>query len=74
MVPFAAAVRGASQGLWLLLFRQRNQTGFAPLFETVTLTANIHCGRVMQETVKNGCCDDGVAENRPPIRRSFYSK
>ena len=71
MVPFAATVRGGSQGLWLLLFRQRNQTGFAPFFEPVTLTANVHRGRVMQQTVEDGCCDDRVAEDRTPFAVAF---
>ena len=41
------------QRLGLLLFGQRNQTSFAALFKPVTLTANVHRSRVMQQAVQD---------------------
>src|SRR5947207_6532880 len=67
MVPFAATVRCDSGGLVLLLFRQRNQAGFATLFQSVALTANVHGAGMMQEAVGYGGGDDRISEDRTPF-------
>src|ERR1700761_2775510 len=67
MVPFAAAVRGGSRGLWLLLFGQRNQTGLATLFQSIALPANVNRGRMMQQAVEDRSGDDRIAEDRTPF-------
>ncbi len=71
-VPFAAIVRGDSRGIGLLLFGQRNQARFAALFEPVTLTTNVHCGGMVQQTVEDGRCDDRVAEDRTPFAVALF--
>src|SRR6185312_14386564 len=67
MVPFAATARGGSGSVGLLLFRQRNQTGFAPFLEPVAFAPNVDCRRMMQQTVKDGRGDDRIAEDRTPF-------
>src|SRR5579863_8138399 len=71
MAPFPASIQGGSRRLGLLLFRQRNQPGFAALFEPVTLSTNIHCARMMQQAVEDRCRDDRVAEDGTPFAVAF---
>src|SRR5580658_7975472 len=71
MAPFPAFVQGGSRRLGWLLFRQRNQPSLAALFEPVTLAANIHRARMMQQSVEDRCRDDRVAENGTPFAVAF---
>ena len=50
-----------------LLVLERNQSGFAPFLEPVTLAANIDGGGVMEQPVEDGGGDDRVAEDRTPF-------
>ena len=63
MVLFAATARGGSGSIGLLLFRQRNQPGFAPFLEPIAFAADIHGGRMVQEPVEDRGGDDRVAED-----------
>src|SRR6202012_2094863 len=71
MVSFAAAVRGGSRGLWLLLFRQRNQTCLAAFLQPVTLPADVDRNRMVQQAVEDRCGGDRVAEDRTPFAVAF---
>src|SRR5580692_12195428 len=50
-----------------MVLRQRNQPGFAALFETVTLASNIHRRRMVQQSIKDRRGDDGIAEDGTPL-------
>lgn len=61
-----------SQSRWfiVLLIGQRDQSSLAAFLEPVTLPADVDGGGVMQQPVEDGCCDDGIAEDRAVLRQN----
>src|SRR5262249_36583357 len=70
-VPLTTSIRGDSPGFLLLLCGRWNQAGFAALFEPVTLTANVHRSRMVQQAIEDCRGDNWVAEDRAPFAVAF---
>src|SRR5215469_4353637 len=71
MAPSRSSVRGGSRRIGLLLVGHWNQAGFATLLKPITFAANVDRGRVMQQTVEDGCGDDRITEDRAPLAVAF---
>ena len=71
MATLAAIVRSGSGRCWMLRFRRRKQSGFTPLFEPITFSANVHRRGVMQQAIEDRGGDDRVAEDRTPLAIAF---
>ena len=63
---------GGGKGGWPgFLFSPREETGFPPVLQAITLTADVDGRRMVEQAVENRGGDDRISEDRAPVAVAF---